>query len=155
MHDKKGVDCNITDAPWETEDQQERDGTQQTRQSVQNINTGETRKEPVKWEMNEWEKSDRNVDQVLEVTLTGGVGKKIRAKSTIILSIGADHYGKKGNKSKKNIKSRENQRLKKIATLRRLNKDFHLAREEEKPALKDICDNPRDRIKTLRQAEYH
>ncbi|KAL7377121.1 hypothetical protein ABVT39_022076 [Epinephelus coioides] len=100
---------------------------------------------------------DHHVDQVLETTLAGDMGKKFRAMASIIWSIGADRFGKKELKAKTNIQPKENRHLKEIAVLRgdlrRLRKAFREKSADEKPAITEIRDNLRERIKTLRRAE--
>ncbi|KAK0137644.1 hypothetical protein N1851_026134 [Merluccius polli] len=77
----------------------------------------------------EWERFDHDLDQVLEASIAGDVGRK------------------------------ENRCLKEIAILRddmrRLKKAFHEATGVEKLALTEIQDNLRERIKILHQAECH
>lgn len=107
----------------------------------------------------EWERFDHDVDEVLETALAGDVGKKLKAMASIIWSIGADRFGKKEPKAKTNTQPKESRRLKEIAILRgdlrRLRKAFREAAGDERPALKEIRDNLRERIKILRRAECH
>ncbi len=120
-------------------------------------------KEQVNWPAagarKEWEMFDRDVDQVLETTLAGDVGKKFKAMASIIWNIGADRFGREELKTKSNTQPKENRHLKEIAVLRgdlrRLRKAFREASTDEKLALKEICDNLRECIKTLRRAECY
>ncbi|XP_058268375.1 uncharacterized protein LOC131367135 [Hemibagrus wyckioides] len=73
--------------------------------------------------------------------------------------IGADCFGKKELKGRTYVQTKENKRVKEIAilrgNLRRLRKAYREATADEKPALTEMCDNLRGRIKTLRRAECH
>ncbi|KAK0135472.1 hypothetical protein N1851_028683 [Merluccius polli] len=78
--------------------------------------------------------------------------------SSIIWSIGTDRFSKKELKARSNTQLKENSHLK-IAILRgnlqRLKKAFHEVTDFEKPALTEIRDNLRERIKILRRVEFH
>ena len=138
--------------------QEERQASQVTAQRVQNDRGGETRSTPVSWPSvaarKEWESFDRDVDQILDSVLFGDIGKKFRTMSTIIWSMGAERFGMEQRQSKGPQHAGENRRTREIANLRgdlrRLRKAFLQASEEEKPALKEMRDNLRERIKTLR-----
>lgn len=122
---------------------------------------GDAWKEPVNWPAaaanKDWEMFDHDMDQVLEAVTAGDVGKKLRAMSSIIWSIGADCFGKKELKARSNTQPKENRCLREIAILRgdlqRLKKAFCEETEDEKPALTEIRYNLRECIKILRRAE--
>ena len=101
----------------------------------------------------------KHLCQVLEAVIAEDVGKKLKAMSSIIWSMGADRFGKKEQKGRVNIQPKESRRLKEIAglrgDLRRLKKAFREATADEKPALSEIRDSLRERIKILRRAECH
>ncbi len=105
----------------------------------------------------DWETFDREIDQVLESVLAGDIGRKMEAMSTIIWNMGAERFGMEQRQTKGPQQAGENRRSREIAKLRgdlrRLKKAFRQAPEEEKPALKEMRDNVRERIKTLRLAE--
>jgi len=98
---------------------------------------------------------------VLEHILGGDLNWKMKAMASIIWNIGAERFGGKQMRSCQSTprQPRENRRIKEIkqlrADLRRLRKAFRQAEEGEKLALKEIRDNLRERIKTLRRAEYY
>ncbi|XP_056314571.1 uncharacterized protein LOC130229674 [Danio aesculapii] len=139
------------------------EGTKDSILPQQDTCVGVVRKEQVNWPaavaIKQWEKFDQDVDEVLEAALAGDVGKKLRAMAAIMWSMGADRFGKKELKVKAGIQLKENRRMKEIAILRgdlrRLRKVFREAPANEKPALSEIRDNLRERIKTLRRAECH
>ena len=152
--------AGVTEA---TRHQSEREVIQDTRRPSQNTRAGDVRKERVNWPTaaarKEWEMFDRDVDQVLEAASAGDVGKKLKAMSSIIWSMGADRFGKKELKRRVDIQPQENRRLKEIAVLRgdlrRLKRAFREASADERPAITEIRDNLRERIKILRRAECH
>lgn len=128
---------------------------------MQDIRGGETRNKPVRWPSaaarKEWESFDREVDQILESVLIGDIGRKMKAMSTIIWSMGAERFGMEQRQNKGPQHAGENRRSREIAKLRgdlrRLKKAFLQASEDEKPALKEMRDTLRERIKTLCRAE--
>lgn len=103
------------------------------------------------------QQGDREIDQVLESVLAGDICRKIKAMSTIIWNMGVERFGTEQRQTKgpqhagENKPSREIAKLR--ADLRRLRKIFRQALEDEKPAIKEMRDNVRERIKNLRQAE--
>ncbi len=139
---------------------QERQASQEISQQVRAIE-GEEKRKPVLWPSaaarKDWETFDREIDQVLDSVLTGDIGRKMEAMSTIIWNMGAERFGMEQRQSKGPQQAGENRRLREIAKLRgdlrRLKKAFRQAPEEEKSALKEMRDNVRERIKTLRRAE--
>lgn len=109
----------------------------------------------------EWERFDCEMNEVLEHVLAGELNRKMKAMASIIWSIGAERFGVKQTKTHqpRPVQQRENRRIKEIklhrADRRRHRKAFIQAEEEEKQALKEIWDTLRERIKTLRRAEYY
>lgn len=162
-HDKEGSRNGPADVLEDIRHQIVRESTKDMRQPGQNTCTREVRKERVNWPAagarKEWERFDHDVDQVLQSALAGDVGKKLKAMALIIWSIGVDRFGKEERRAGTISQPKENRRLKSIATLRgdlrRLRKAFREAATEEKPALTEIRDNLRERIKILRRAECH
>lgn len=71
---------------------------------MQDIRGGETRNKPVRWPSaaarKEWESFDREVDQILESVLIGDIGRKMKAMSTIIWSMGAERFGMEQRQNK-------------------------------------------------------
>ncbi len=101
----------------------------------------------------EWEVFDGDIIQVLKSVCAGDIGHKVGAMSTIIWNMGADRFGMEQRQTKDPQQAGVNRRLRDIANLRgnlkRLRKSFLQASEDEKPALKEMRDHLRERIKTL------
>ena len=95
----------------------------------------------------------------METALAGGVDRKVRAMATIIYSMGSDRFGvlPGQGRQKSSPQGRSNRREKEIsnirAELKRLTKAYKAATEEEKPALAELRDVLRERLKSLRRAE--
>lgn len=162
-HDEEGGRRSNAGGTEAARHQREREVTQDIIRPPQNTGAGDVRKERVNWPTatakKEWEMFDRDVDQVLEAATAGHVGKKLKAMSSIIWSMGADRFGRKELKGRANIQPKENRRLKEISILRgdlrRLKKAFREATAYEKLSLTEIRNNSRERIKILRRAECH
>lgn len=101
----------------------------------------------------EWEMFDLEVDQVLEATMAGYLRRKMKTMSKIIWTMGQTAFERRrGNPKSKQMPKGGRKPVGRLVSAKRA---FHQAREDEKPALKEICDNVRARIKTLRRAECH
>lgn len=158
-HNEVGSDLPSNNIVSDDRQQQKRQASQET--SQRDNAGGEMRKKLVMWPTTaarkEWEQFDREVDQVLESVLAGDIGRKMKAMSTIIWNMGAERFGMEQRRTKGSQHARENRRSREIAKLRgdlrRLKKAFLQASEDEKPALKEMRDHLRERIKTLRRAE--
>lgn len=93
----------------------------------------------------------REVDQVLESL--HGIGRKIKAISTIIWNMGVEQFETEQRQSKGLQQPGENRHSREIGKLRgdlrRLKTVFVQATEEEKPALKEMHEQLREQLKTL------
>ncbi|KAJ8006925.1 hypothetical protein DPEC_G00112270 [Dallia pectoralis] len=143
------------------EQHQERQASQETGQQVRAIEGEEKRKKLVLWPTaaarKDWESFDGEMDQVVESVLAGDIGRKIKAMSTIIWNMGVERFGTEQRQIKGPQQVGENRRSGEIAKLRgdlrRLRKAFRQAPDDEKPSLKEMRDNIRERIKILRRTE--
>lgn len=83
---------------------QERQARQETGQQVRAIEEEEKRIKLVLWPTaaarKDWESFDREIDQVLESVLTGDIGRKMKAMSTIIWNMGAERFGMEQRQTK-------------------------------------------------------
>ncbi|XP_073731592.1 uncharacterized protein [Misgurnus anguillicaudatus] len=116
----------------------------------------------VKWpaanKEGEWLKFDEDLNQVLEATARGNADQKLRAMSTMIISIGAERFGVKKHQLARSV-AEPNRREVKISQLRSelrlLRRQFKAARDEEKAGLAELRHTLRKRLTTLRRAEWH
>lgn len=66
----------------------------------------------------DWESFDSEVDQVLESVLAGNSGRKMKAMSTIIWSMGAECFGMEQRHTRGPQHTKENRQLNEIAKLK-------------------------------------
>lgn len=82
----------------------QRQARQETGQQVRAIEEEEKRIKLVLWPTaaarKDWESFDREIDQVLESVLTGDIGRKMKAMSTIIWNMGAERFGMEQRQTK-------------------------------------------------------
>ncbi|XP_063448172.1 uncharacterized protein LOC134727719 [Mytilus trossulus] len=144
--------------------QQEKEGLDNNRQPQEPKRTPDTseniRRKKVKWPNNksksEWQQFDEDVDAILNTTLAGNIDRKIESMTSFIYNIGMDRFGA----DEKEVVRREgqkNRRESKIAKmrkeLRQLKKRYNQASEDEKPALSELRDTIRKKLKITRRAE--
>ncbi|CAG2187770.1 unnamed protein product [Mytilus edulis] len=145
--------------------QQEQEGLDNNRQPQESKRTSDTsenniRRKRVKWPNNksksEWQQFDEDVDAILNTTLAGNIDRKIELMTSFIYNIGMDRFGA----DEKEVVRREdqkNRRESKIAKmrkdLRQLKKRYNQASEDEKPALSELRDTIRKKLKITRRAE--
>ncbi|XP_038147774.1 uncharacterized protein LOC119787807 [Cyprinodon tularosa] len=108
----------------------------------------------------EWLQFDKDVDSALEVTAKGDVDQRLKTMSTFIISIASDRFGIKEHRATKTTNvAIPNRREKKIAQLRQelraLRYQYRKASDEEKKALAELRIVVRERLLTLRRAEWH
>nr|XP_057943465.1 uncharacterized protein LOC131138512 [Doryrhamphus excisus] len=105
----------------------------------------------------EWRQFDEDVDATLESSCRGEVDQRLQLMSTVIISIGAERFGTKQPKTQ-NI-ARPNRRETKMSQLRKelkaLRHQYKSASEEERPALAELRDILRQKLISLRRAEWH
>ena len=112
---------------------------------------------PIGMEKKTWELFDEEVP-VLECTLTGSAEKKLHSMSRLVYTLGKERFGLlEPRSSRKTWKgSRRTQRIADIRSdLRRLAKQYRQAGCAEQHALKDLRNNLREQLKSLRRAENH
>ncbi|XP_015259791.1 PREDICTED: uncharacterized protein LOC107104322 [Cyprinodon variegatus] len=105
----------------------------------------------------QWRQFDEDVDATLNASCRGEVDQRLQLMSTLIISIGAERFGIKLPKAQ-NF-ARPNRRETKISQLRKelkaLNRQYKKAGEEERPALRELRGILRQRLISLRRAEWH
>ncbi|CAJ1076456.1 uncharacterized protein LOC119779116 [Xyrichtys novacula] len=116
----------------------------------------------VKWPQankeHEWRQFDRDADSILEVTAKGEVNRRLEIMTTIIISLAAERFGLEEKKATKLPYTKSN-RANKIHQLRQelktLRRQFKEAREEERGPLSELRGILRNKLMTLRRAEWH
>ncbi|KAF7643274.1 hypothetical protein LDENG_00242440 [Lucifuga dentata] len=100
-----------------------------------------------------WNQFDKDVNQILEVTVKREVGRKLQAMTTIIVSIAAERFGEEGKKSPR-ISYSMNQRAMRIHNIRQemkaLKSQYKVAGEEECIGLAQLMHILRKKIRVLR-----
>ena len=119
-------------------------------------------RERIKWpnssKKNIWSRFEEELDKVLESTLAGNVDRKLSAMSIIIYSMGKERFGCEAREQKIKSDARVNRRQAEIAKMRQELRQFtklyqKATTDAKKKGLKDLQQNHRERIKTLRRAE--
>ena len=104
-----------------------------------------------------WKKLDEDLEDILRTTLKGSVERKLESMSKIIYRIGADRFGIKENKRRKECTSGTSRRQKEISLLRKelkvLTRQWNHCSESEKPGLSQLRQQARKRLLTLKKAE--
>ncbi|KAI4881124.1 hypothetical protein NFI96_020516, partial [Prochilodus magdalenae] len=109
----------------------------------------------------EWHQFDVDVDSALEVTAKGDVDQRLRTMSSFIISIASNRFGIKEQHATKTATTAPvlNRRQAKMAQLRQelrtLRSRYKKAGEQEKGALAELRGVVRERLSTLRRAEWH
>ncbi|XP_061902037.1 uncharacterized protein LOC133649222 [Entelurus aequoreus] len=109
----------------------------------------------------EWKQFDEDVSTALEATAKGNVDQRLKTMSTFIIGIASDRFGIKEQRATKTTTAAPipNRRETKISQLRQelrvLRSQYRKASENEKAALAELRGVVRDRLLTLRRAEWH
>ncbi|XP_060938981.1 uncharacterized protein LOC133018922 [Limanda limanda] len=105
-----------------------------------------------------WKKFDDDVDQILEAMAKGEADRKLRAMTTIIVSIAAERFGEEEKKSSGTSYSK-NQRAVRIHNIRQemkaLKSQYKAAGQEDRIGLAQLMCILRKNIRVLRRAEWH
>ena len=120
-------------------------------------------KERIKWPpMNDhqaWKEFEEDVVQTLEMALCGSVDRTIQVLANVMHAMGKNRFGIQEKKERSTPVVRPNRREKEIADIRRelkqLKKQWLQASVEEKIGLDEIRDDLRERLKSIRRAEYY
>ena len=115
----------------------------------------------IKWppanNKNAWREFDEDVCELIQATSSGNVDQRLKTMSRLIVSYAAERFGhleKSGRKP--HTLNRREERIKGIRQeLRSLKKRYRTAKEEQRPALGELKDILRKKLKTLCRAEGH
>ena len=118
------------------------------------------RKPRVKWpkatETGVWEDFEHELELILESTLQGPAEKKLKSMTHLLYTIGKERFGVQEKKTNP-TPPQPNRRERKIKTIRKdlkhLKKAFKKASPDEKQGLKELRDQQRKELATLRRAE--
>lgn len=115
----------------------------------------------VKWPVansKEWTKLEEDVDKILETISKGNVDQKLQTMCSLIMNIGAERFGEEQKRGASNP-AKLNRREVKIGQLRQelksLRRQYKAATEEERTALSELTNITRNKLITLRRAEWH
>jgi hypothetical protein len=119
-------------------------------------------KRKIKWptanKREDWKNLDDDVDKILEATLSGPVDKKIQGLTAITYTVAMDRFGVQERRHEVNA-HKENRRQREITELRQqlrdLTKRYRQSSPTEQQALADLRKIVREKLKSLRRAEYH
>ncbi len=109
----------------------------------------------------EWQQFHKDVDAALEVTAKGDVDQRLRTISMFIISIASDRFGIKKQRATKNttatpIPDRRELKISQLRQeLRALRSQYRKASDDEKAGLAELRCVVRERLITLRRAEWH
>lgn len=118
-------------------------------------------KERIKWpkmsDTKAWATLDQDLNQILEVTTTGTVERKINALTEITYNLAKERFGTVERKENIKVMKQINRREREIQNLRKemknLNKRYKVSSTEEKEGIKEITSSLREHLKRLRRVE--
>lgn len=105
-----------------------------------------------------WKVLDQELDMILETSLKGDAGRKLRLMTSIVYEECKDRFGQKDQKTAKHQKAGPSRRQREIAAirkdLRKLKQRWKAAPESEKVALKQLQKDQHSRLLQLKKAEH-
>ena len=102
-----------------------------------------------------WYSFDEDVCNTIQATFSGNIDRRINIMSRLIISYASERFGHFEKTEKISTRNRREEKIKTLRLELRSLKKFRKTNEKEQPALTELRDILRGKIKTLRKAEGH
>ena len=115
---------------------------------------------PIKWppsnDKKAWHSFDEDVCNIIQATCSGNIDQRFNTMNKLIVSYASEQFGHFEKTEKVYTQNRHEEKIKTLRLeLRSLKKQFRKANKEEHPALTELRDILRGKLKTLQRAEGH